>query len=167
MSRISGFRRFAAVVLSGSLLAATLAPAEARPIPMSRSLADVGAVEQVQYRPGARQYRPGPRQYRAPYVARRKRGNDGAAAAAAAIGVLAIGAAIIASQNQRREPVYYGNPYAGRPGYDPRYAHPYAYEEEPYYAPQPRRRWHAPRVQPIDPGSSYAIEQERARHRWR
>jgi hypothetical protein len=157
MSRISGFRRFAAVVLSGSLLAATLAPVQAQPIPMSRSLADVSAVEQVQYRPGPRHYRP-------PYVARRKRGNGGAAAAAAAIGALAIGAAIIASQNQRREPVYYGNP-----GYDPRYAaDPYAYEEEVYYPqPAPRRRWHDARRQAIDPGSSYAIEQERARHRWR
>ncbi len=182
MTKFSGFRRSLAVALSGALLATTFQPASAAPLPMSRDLGASSPVEMVQYRRG----------YRPAYApVRRKRGGDGAAAAALAIGALAIGAAAIASQNRRErvyydDPGYYGGGYAPAPVYEPQY-----YSAPGYYAPPPRRYLppqgevhvyrdgydpFAPRHQfgrknqpAIDGGSPYAVQQQRVQNReaWR
>lgn len=146
MSQVSKFRRIAAVVLSGAMIATAIPPVQAMPIPVSRDLTANPVVENVQYR----------------RVAKRRavrRGNQ-AAGAAALIGVLALGAAAIAaSQHSRRSRVYYEDD-----GYYPQqgYAYPqtHYYQPQPqYYHPQPRPRRHY--AQPVDSGSAYAIQQQR------
>lgn len=147
MSQVSKFRRAAAIVLSGALLATAVPPAQALPMPVvARELANTSAVEEVQYR----------------RVAKRRairRGNQ-AAGAAAIIGALAIGAAALAaSQNSRRSRHYYEDDgYYAQPGYA--YPQTHYYQPQPqYYQAPPRQRY---RAQPqVDSGSPYIVHQQR------
>lgn len=175
MTNFSGFRRSVAVALSAAVLATTFQPASAAPVPVVRDVGASSPVEMVQYRPGRRAYAP----------VRRNRGNGGAAAAALAIGALAVGAAAIAAQN-RRERVYYDDPgYYGGYAPAPVYEEPQYYNAPGYYAPPPRRvyqnapepfygvpRYESPRhhfgrssAPAIDPGSPYAVQQQRVQNR--
>ena len=50
MSQVSKFRRVAAIVLSGALLATAIPPVQAQPMPVARELGKTSIVEDVQYR---------------------------------------------------------------------------------------------------------------------
>jgi len=161
MTQVTGFRRLAAVFLSGALVISTMPPVQAQPIPMSRDLGASEQVAQVRYRRGAPP--------RHGYV-RRHRGNGGAAAAAI-IGALVLGgAALAASQHSRQRRDYYayddypppGYGYAPAPNYGYSqgygYAPGYGYSEPQYHAPRQRGRV-AP---PADTSSPYAVAPQRA-----
>lgn len=163
MSQVSGFRRIAAVLLSGALIVTAMPAVQAQPIPMSRDLGASEMVAQVQYRRGAP-----PRQRHV-----RRKGGNGGAAAAAIIGALVLGgAALAATQQSRPRRDYYaydgypppGYGYAPQPGYG--YAQPgYGYAQPEYYEPQyhapvPRQRARGV-APPVDSGSPYAAMPQR------
>ena len=164
MSQVSKFRRVAAYVISGALLATAVPPVQAQPIPMSRDFAANPVVDQVHYRRGPVRHN----------VRRSARRGNQAAGAAAIIGALAIGAAAIASSQRSRQRTYYADPgyddgYYGQPGavyHNPRYAQPYYqpqpqhyYQQQPQYYQAPRQR--VVRQPQIDSGSPYAVQQQR------
>lgn len=172
MSRITGFRRFSAAVITGSLIVSMAPQAMALPMPVARDLAATSQVEEVQYRRAARP--------RVPVKRHGRRGGNGLGAAAV-IGALAIGAAAIAaSQNQRRERTYYDDPYAA-PGYgysgygyepEPEYYQPApapvyrrSYAPPQYYQPAPPPARHPRAYQQVDGGSPYAIQHQRVQQR--